>query len=691
MSKKACLATVLVVLASLSGSPCRAALDLIQRSGGTWVTSAISGYDYAALCRDAVQGDWAYGARTGGGLDAIWYWGGWNVTSLNSNTYVALCPDATSQYVIYGARADGGIDCIWYAGAWYTAQIVSGTNRYVSMCPDPVSSLRIYCARSEGGMDIVWFSGGWNVQPLVGATVSYNQVVPDATWQYVTYAARGTGGGMDTTWYSGGWYTATLFPHSYSALAPDAYYGHALYGARNEGLLDQGYFSGAWYNYTLLNTAYSALATDATAPWRMFGSKAASGVDQIEYTGAWAASAVNSSKYAAMVPDPVTTQKFYGATVPAFGYATKSFTNLSGVSSISFWSRFHGYQSAVNRDWTGDSSPGGEAYDYSVHIIKDTALSNPYRMYWGARWRSSLGDGDHVCQVRSRAGDRDTWFMPHPERPEFWQAREVGDSNSWYSWNYMDPEVIKVGNTYYMFTQVEIPGGYPIDIPGQYAEAGSWADRIQCHTSTDGDNWTRASVARSVVINIEQPTRTALNHPELIYVPWDADGKPWWLYTHHIRWTSGTPSFLGHVRIRSSDPLTFDWNQRETVNFVLGQFGNQIAYINSATLGRIFVRISFVWNAAGRSVPSLEFSRDGLNWTAGNGGGVELAGSTDNGKNKNCYCLGISTINGTGELESIGGNSYKAVYGATTSGGSDQASVWYAEVGAGELQFTVNP
>ncbi|MBI2844110.1 MAG: hypothetical protein HYX78_11980 [Armatimonadetes bacterium] len=353
--------------------------------------------------------------------------------------------------------------------------------------------------------------------------------------------------------------------------------------------------------------------------------------------------------------------------------STIHFSNQAGFDAIRFQSQFYGYQSAVDRDYTS----GQLAYDYSVHITKDASR---YRMYAGGRWRSALGDGDHVLQWVSNTGAGGTWAMPH-SRPEFWQGQEDGYPNTWFSDNYIEPEVVKVDGTYYMYTQVQINPGRPIDIPGQTAV--TQADRIQLHTSTDGNNWTRWSTERGVVVNIDDPTITSLHHQEVIYVPWDSSGKPWWMYVGvHINGAS-----KGYYRIRSSDPTTFDWQSRET-GIPFSQFGNQTAYASQAPGGPLFVRITFVTDATGRKVPSLQFSRSGLRvWFWGDDGPIKLDGSQDNSKNKNCYFLGISTIDGTGELEYLGNNTYRAIYGATTSNSPVAPDIFYSEIGAGELTF----
>lgn len=354
------------------------------------------------------------------------------------------------------------------------------------------------------------------------------------------------------------------------------------------------------------------------------------------------------------------------------------FSNVPEIDSISFKSAFYGPKSAVDRPTTG----GEPAYDYSVHIIKDGAV---YRMYAGGRWKRpgiDHADGDHVMQYVSKTGAAGAWSMPH-DRPEFWNGAEDGKLGVWYSNNCLEPEVVKVKGKYYLYTQVEIDGGDPIDLPGRKCTVQ--ADRIQLFTSTNGLDWTRFA-ERGVVVNIDAPEQTFFHHEEVVYVPWDKDKRPFWLYVA----INQNGEFKGYSRIRSADPTTFDWKLREPgVGFA--QLGNQTAYAKQSPGGPLFVRMTFTGDETGRQVPSLQFSRNGMQWFSGDEGPVKLDGSKDNADNKNCYFLGISTIDGTGELEYLGNNRFRAIYGATTANAPGGAAIWSSEIGVGELIFTISP
>lgn len=334
----------------------------------------------------------------------------------------------------------------------------------------------------------------------------------------------------------------------------------------------------------------------------------------------------------------------------------------------------------ITRIQTGDP-----AYDYSVHMMKDGSM---YKMWHGGRWRTldkdgkvlPAADGDHVMYAWSPDGHK--WFR-NIAGPAFPKGDEIG-VHAWWSNNYLEPEVLKVKGTYYMFWQAEIDPGKPLD---NGDTAVKQCDRIGLSTSADGVNWKRKT-DRGVIINITNPTITNIDHQEAIYVPDDKDGKPWWLYTFHF--VDGKPA--GHMRMRSSDPTTFDWNAREQISG-MSQIGNQIGYADEAPGGRMFFRITFTDNGEKRNVPTLQVSRDGLNWITGQEGGLArplLAGSKDDKDNKNCYFLGMSTIDGTGKMECMGKNKFRAFYGATTSNGPGQPGIWKSEIGVGQVYITFN-
>src|SRR5262249_17946651 len=60
-----------------------------------------------------------------------------------------------------------------------------------------------------------------------------------------------------------------------------------------------------------------------------------------------------------------------------------------------------------------------------------------YRLYFGGRWRSNIGDGDHILQVTSTTGARGSWSVA--DHPEFLQGQEEGYIGEWFSNNYLTP------------------------------------------------------------------------------------------------------------------------------------------------------------------------------------------------------------------------------------------------------------
>jgi len=360
--------------------------------------------------------------------------------------------------------------------------------------------------------------------------------------------------------------------------------------------------------------------------------------------------------------------------------ATVTLRALPEIAAVQCGSRFFGYQAAVDRDTTD----GETAYDYCPFLMWDRQVGL-YRLYTGGRWlRKGIpwADGDHILHFVSPSGGAGTWFMPR-NRPEVWNPAEEGQPDTWYSGNCLEPEVVKVQGTYYMYAQVQ--GNPKADMSDPQVTEAAGVDRIVLFTSDDGFCWRRASAARGVVVGFDAPAATVLHHQEVIYVPWDAEGKPFWLYV-----AAGVEGkSLGYVRMRSDDPTTYDWRKREPAG--LAQLGNQIGYAKQAPGGPLLVRITFTGGKDGKTAPTLQFSRDGLAWFFGDDGPALLAGSDDDDKNRNCYFLALSTLDGTGELEYVGDNTYRALYAATTCSTPVAPEIFHSEIGLGELVLHIEP
>ena len=341
--------------------------------------------------------------------------------------------------------------------------------------------------------------------------------------------------------------------------------------------------------------------------------------------------------------------------------STNYFNNVPGIDGVILKSKFFGYQSAIDRDWADPAhGPNDRAYDYGPFIVQDLK-KGVYRMYSGGRWKdtSKSADGDHVLQFTSETGAADSWTMPH-DNPEKWTGGEDGYNNVWFSDNYLEPEVLKVNSSsYYMYTQVMILSNDNIDIP--VVPALTQADRFQLLTSTDGTNWSRWSTNRSVFVNVDAPRYSNFHHEEVLYVPWDTN-TPYWIYFFVNISNGGNQSF----RIRSDDPTTFDYQDREACSGI-AQLGNQIGYTENGPGDPLFIRITFANDATSRSVPSLQFSHNGIRFYQGLKDYSLLDGSKNNADNKNCYFLGFSTYDGLGKFEYLGNSTYRTIYAATTA------------------------
>lgn len=348
-------------------------------------------------------------------------------------------------------------------------------------------------------------------------------------------------------------------------------------------------------------------------------------------------------------------------------------SSVYGGYNITTTSSFDGFNSIVNRPIT-DGQP---AYNYSVNMVK-VSSDNSYRAYFGARWKSTKGDGDHVLLYSSATGAAGSYSSLGPE-PLFWQGQEEGIKNTWYSNNVLEPEpMLAADGKWIMYTQVEIDKGQ-VEDTGEKSVSGS--DRIMLMTSPDGiNNWTRKT-DRGVVTNIPDPANVALHHEEVIYVPWDKDGECYWMYVG----VNVNGNFTGIFRMRSSDYTTFDFSKKESVSG-FAQIGNQIGYLKEASGGPIFVRITFEGSP---TVPALQFSKDGLSWSNVSN---DLVGPAPNQNNNSCYFLGISTIDGKGAFEYQGNNTWTAKYAATTCNSPVAPQIFNAAIGGGTvtIKLTAN-
>ncbi len=323
--------------------------------------------------------------------------------------------------------------------------------------------------------------------------------------------------------------------------------------------------------------------------------------------------------------------------------------------------------SAQNSVFFGDDDL---AYDYSLFGMK---IGDEYRLYSGCRWDDAnfKSGGDHV--MLSTSSDGIHWRR-YPDAPMFYLGWELGETGWWVD-NTLEPEVVYVDGVYHMLWQCTgvTPGGY-------------YGDKIGYASSSDGINWIRKTDEPAVVCDDPE---IGFNHEEILYVADDPDGKPFWLYTGHFE--NGT--FKGYVRIRSADPSRFLFSESENTSG-FSQIGNQLAYFDLPGGRRIFARITFLSVNDGvndpYTVPTLQFSDDGLNFTGSSQ--FKLAGVDQsdprNAHNRLTLFLGLVTENGTGRILPNEDGSFTFFYLATTANGPGGYDIFLAEGGAGSATLT---
>lgn len=345
------------------------------------------------------------------------------------------------------------------------------------------------------------------------------------------------------------------------------------------------------------------------------------------------------------------------------------------------------YNSLVNRETTPNQ---GRTYNYSAHMIE--TINGVIRTFFGGNYDDdSKGmKGDHVFQYR-------TVLQPVPGgltniratgEPLFKKGDEEGYPTAWFSDNVMDPEVVIMDGLWFMFCQVQIQPGEKVDISG--ATALTKADRIMLLFSNDGLTWTRYE-SRGVFLNIQHQRKTFIHHPEVILV-----GNEFWLYAI-IDDQGAVPGdkFYNknkYWRFRSTDPTTFDLMAGEEV-FGMAQIGNQMGYFEDFGEIVLFTRITFTTRTDGKTVPTMQFSSDGLTWGYGSNK-VELADPYPEPANCNSYFLGLCTQNGTGRIKSTGDGEWEAYYAATAASGPGNSlsppHIWDSRIGYGKLIFNIN-
>ncbi len=336
------------------------------------------------------------------------------------------------------------------------------------------------------------------------------------------------------------------------------------------------------------------------------------------------------------------------------------------------------------------------AYDYSSHIIQ---TEDGYILYTGGLYvdyntdRYPPTDADHIMAYTSKDGV--TWHR-NLDAPCFYLGNELGVSGgndlspgtyeNWWAGNTMEPEVLYVNGTYYMYYQCEY---YQHDQSGVLMGA----DRIGVATSKDGIHFERKTDSPAVITS---DIYSAFTHQEVIYVPDDPDGKCFWMYVRYVH----NNTDVKRVRIRSANPLCFNMDEDYTECTGLNHIGNQIGYISDydGNGSRLFVRITMDTYAEGGDsakthwVPSMQFSADGINWVLSP---LHMAGANldipSEAERHNIFFLGFSTINGTGELaKTEDGKAYEFYFVGGTGSSSVAPGIFYSSEGGGKVVFTVD-
>ena len=417
-------------------------------------------------------------------------------------------------------------------------------------------------------------------------------------------------------------------------------------------------------------------------------------------------------------------------------------------------SRFYGWDAAIPRYRVGHEDDSAPCYDYAPHGMWDEHQGK-YVIHAGGRYFDRVlegGDtwhnGDHAFPYEAPPVglDAEPWefrgrltFEPcgvprydnqAPNYPSYlWGRNKDPDLHlqdrieNWWIDNQLEPVGIRLFDKYLLITQVGIQAERVMDYWLPDHPLSEWkADRLRLHTSTLDDpyrfephvipfdgldpiyEYDREDLGRGLVVNITNPHEIKFSWEKAIVEPQDPDGKIFWLYTGVFE----RNTWRGYWRIRSDDPTTFDWNERERAGGFMSS--SQIGYVRLDDGSTLYVafRSSTVnnptdpdWEDVGWLTPV--FSRDGLNFGASDSvsvnvgdevaldGRAVLAGPAQgegNPDHRRVKFPGFTTIDGWGEFESLGNNWFRTYYLTTAhvGGGID---VFRETIGLGEWVFQI--
>lgn len=337
----------------------------------------------------------------------------------------------------------------------------------------------------------------------------------------------------------------------------------------------------------------------------------------------------------------------------------------------------------------GDRYPN---YEYSGHTLK---MGSPpyYQMFYGGRCcQDSEGncktnypasifceDGDHVRYADSNNGlDWVRSLVPVIQPGKLDDPPKPPTSYDYD--NHMDPTIIEWGGTYYMYYQVMITSQATPSLCPASDGKDRQCDKFLYATSTDLVDWIKHD--QPVIVNA--PDDTMFIFPKVIVL----DDKVW-LYFGYF--AGGGATFEGAWTIQSTDPVRFDFNEKIGQTGPVG-WGQHAVLWPDEPQKRVHVQVVRNWpvdRQTGYAVPTLSFSKDGINWIHGDSG-VPVDFPPVMSDKQHSFCNIATEVNGG--LNPSPGNPGKVetfYYCATFDG--DNWNVWYSDISAGRLAFVLPP
>ncbi len=303
-------------------------------------------------------------------------------------------------------------------------------------------------------------------------------------------------------------------------------------------------------------------------------------------------------------------------------YNTSVALNSFGFGTLNVGMTYH--QSKI-----GWPSPN---YEYSGHMLY-TGGNPPYRIWYGARcfYDSSKncqipvngsytgsnpygGDGDHVLLATSSDGTNWTTSKTPVIRP----GRFEGQNANNYGWNNgLDPTMVQWNGAYYMIYQVEIESYDSLRKLDRSALCPKpsdptkvrQCDRFLIARSTDLTTWTKND--SPIIDNL--PKESMVYWPKAVVV----DGQIWLYFMYFPSAVTGNYQADGTYLIKSTDIAHFDFNNRIKVNGDASNGQHAVLWPNDPAK-RMHVVMTTNWSASNQGahimVPTLSFSKDGVNW-----------------------------------------------------------------------------